>query len=179
MTKPEILMLGEYPQWDMVDLEAHYTVHRLWEAKDKATFIAQNAPRIRAVATRGDLSCGADIIGALPHLEIIGCYGVGTDGIDFTATRPRGIRVTNTPDVLTDDVADLAIGLMISIAREMPQAERHMRAGKWPAAGMPLATRMSGKRLGIVGLGRIGMAIAKRAAGLRHDDFILQSQCET
>jgi lactate dehydrogenase-like 2-hydroxyacid dehydrogenase len=163
VSKPEILMIGAYPQWDMDDIEANYTIHSLWEADDKAAFIARHASRIRAVGTRGDLTCGADIINALPLLEIIGCYGVGTDGIDFTATRPRGIKVTNTPDVLTDDVADLAIGLMISIAREMPQAERHLRAGKWPFAGMPLATRMSGKRLGIVGLGRIGMAIAKRA----------------
>ena len=157
-------MIGSYPPWDMEELERDYVVHRMWEATDKAKFIAGLAPRIRALATRGDLNCGADIINVLPNLEIIGCFGVGTDGIDFTATRPRGIKVTNTPDVLTDDVADLALGLMISVAREMPQAERHLRAGKWPDAMMPLATRMSGKRLGIVGLGRIGMAIAKRAA---------------
>lgn len=163
MTKPEFLMIGSYPQWDMDDLEAKFTIHRLWEANDKPAFIAAIAPRIRAVGTRGDLVCGADIINALPNLEIITCFGVGTDGIDFTATRPRGIKVTNTPDVLTDDVADLAIALMISVAREMPQAERHLRAGKWPAGGVPPATRMSGKRLGIVGLGRIGMAIARRA----------------
>lgn len=163
MNKPEFLMIGSYPQWDMDDLEAKYTVHRLWEAADKPAFIAAVAPRIRAVGTRGDLVCGADLINALPNLEIIVCFGVGTDGIDFSVTRPRGIKVTNTPDVLTDDVADLAIALMISVAREMPQAERHLRAGKWPAGGVPPATRMSGKRLGIIGLGRIGMAIAKRA----------------
>lgn len=163
MTKPEILMIGAYPEWDMDELERDYTVHRLWEAADQTAFIARHAANIRAVATRGDLVCGAEIINALPKLEIIGCYGVGTDGIDFSATRPRGIKVANTPDVLTDDVADLAIGLMISIARLMPQGERHLRAGLWPQSGMPLATKVSGKRLGIVGLGRIGQAIGKRA----------------
>jgi len=163
VTKPDLLMIGAYPQWDMDELERDYTVHRLWEAADQTAFIARHAANVRAVGTRGDLVCGADIINALPKLEIIGCYGVGTDGIDFTATRPRRIKVANTPDVLTDDVADFAIGLMISIARLMPQGERHLRAGLWPQSGMPLATKVSGKRLGIVGLGRIGQAVGKRA----------------
>ena len=163
MPKPDVLMLGTYPPWDMEAFDASYVLHRFWETTDKQEFLAAHGSKIRAVATRGDLVCGGDLIAALPNLEIIGCYGVGTDGIDFTATRPRGIKVTNTPDVLTDDVADLAIGLMISIARLLPQGDVLVRQGRWREQGMPLATSFSGKRLGIVGMGRIAAAVARRA----------------
>ena len=162
-------MIGSYPQWDMEPLEAQYAIHKFWDVTDKPSWLAAHGARIRAIATRGDLVCDGALINSLPNLEIIGCYGVGTDGIDFSAARPRGIKVTNTPDVLTDDVADLAIGLMIAVARNMPQGDSHVRKGLWKHGGLPLATRFSGKRLGIIGLGRIGLAIARRAQAFNMD----------
>lgn len=165
MNKPDVLVIGPYPPWDMEPLEAQFSVHKLWEAADRSAFIAAHADKIKAIATRGELGANADLIGALPHLEIISCYGVGTDAIDLNAARARVIKVTNTPDVLTEDVADIAIGLMLSIARQMPKADAYVRSGNWRKANMPLVTRVCGKRLGVIGMGRIGAAVARRAAG--------------
>ena len=100
----------------------------------------------------------------LPKLELIACFGVGVDAVDLPAAKARNIAVTNTPDVLTDDVADLAIGLMVATLRRIPQADRYVREGKWLKGTMPLHQKVSGRRLGIVGMGRIGQAIARRAA---------------
>jgi lactate dehydrogenase-like 2-hydroxyacid dehydrogenase len=146
-------------------LEREFTVHRLWAAADKAKLLAEVAPRIRGVQTSGFSGLSAEIIDALPRLEIVSSFGVGVDAVDFDATRRRGIVVTNTPDVLNDCVADLALGLMIAAARRIPQGDAFTRAGKWLQGNMPLAMRVTGARLGILGLGRIGRAIAKRAAG--------------
>jgi lactate dehydrogenase-like 2-hydroxyacid dehydrogenase len=162
-TKPVVLLVGDYPAWDMEALERNYIVHRYWEAADKQALLREVAPHVRAVATRGDLGISAELVNALPNLELVACNGVGTDAIAFDATRPRGIAVTNTPDVLNDDVADLALALMLAIARHIPQADRYTRSGAWARANYPLLTRMSGKRLGLLGIGRIGQAIAKRA----------------
>ncbi len=169
MKKPGVLMIGPYPEWDMPVLEAAYELHKLWLVADQESYINRHAEDIRAVATRGDLGASADLIVALPKLEIIACFGVGTDAIDLNAAVTRGIKVTNTPDVLTGDVADLAIGLCIAVARMMPQGDVLVRDHKWPQGTLPLATRVFGKRMGIVGLGRIGLAIAKRAAGFDMD----------
>jgi lactate dehydrogenase-like 2-hydroxyacid dehydrogenase len=164
MDKPEVLVIGPYPQWDMEALRPHFRIHKLWEASDRKAFIAAHANKIRAVATRGELGANAQLIEALPNLEIISCYGVGTDAIDLSTARARGIKVTNTPDVLTGDVADIAIGLMLSVARQMPKADAYVRSGGWRKANMPLVTRVYGKRLGIIGMGRVGEAVARRAA---------------
>jgi lactate dehydrogenase-like 2-hydroxyacid dehydrogenase len=165
MKKPGVLMIGPYPEWEMPLLEASYNVLRLWEAADPKTFIAQHAADIRAIATRGDLGATTELIAALPGLEMIGCLGVGTDGIDLVSARARGIKVSYTPDVLTGDVADLAIALCLAVTRKIPASDVFVRNGGWKKAPMPITTRFFGKRMGIVGLGRIGMAIAKRAAG--------------
>jgi lactate dehydrogenase-like 2-hydroxyacid dehydrogenase len=165
MKKPSVLMIGPYPEWEMPVLEASYEVHKLWLVDDKDAYINRHSEEIRAVATRGDLGASADLIATLPNLEMIACFGVGTDAIDLKAARARNIKVSYTPDVLTGDVADLAIGLCIAVARMMPQGDVLVRDHKWPQGTLPLATRFFGKRMGIVGLGRIGMAIAKRAAG--------------
>jgi lactate dehydrogenase-like 2-hydroxyacid dehydrogenase len=162
LTKPKLLLIGPYPESDMTALEKDFVVLRLWEAKDPDLFLAAHSD-IRAIGTRGDLTTPARLVNALPALEIVACYGVGVDGIDLSATRPRGIKVTNTPDVLTDDVADLALGLMLGIARQMPQGDTYVRSGQWQGAPMALGRKMSGMRLGVVGLGRIGLAIAQRA----------------
>jgi lactate dehydrogenase-like 2-hydroxyacid dehydrogenase len=161
--KPELLMVGSLPAWDMEPLAAQFRIHTLWDAPDRAALLAQ-CGAVRAVATRGDLGADAALIAALPKLEIIASYGVGVDGIDLEAARQRGIAVANTPDVLTGDVADIAIALALAVMREIPRGDAHVRGGTWAAGNMPLARRFHGCKLGIVGFGRIGAAVAKRAA---------------
>jgi D-3-phosphoglycerate dehydrogenase len=102
---------------------------------------------------------------ALPKTRIISCFGVGYDAIDVAAAKARNIAVTNTPDVLTDDVADMAIALLLATARRIPFGDAHVRSGAWSAAPMPLTTSISRKRIGILGFGRVGRAVARRAAG--------------
>ena len=165
MNRPDVLMIGPYPHWDMEPLEGNYSLHKLWEATDKPAFVSVRSDKIRAIATRGELGANGDLIGKLPKLEIISCYGVGTDAIDLVTAKSRGIKVTNTPDVLTEDVADIALGLLISVARKIPQADAYVRGGSWQKANMPLVTRFHGKRLGIIGMGRVGAAVARRATG--------------
>jgi lactate dehydrogenase-like 2-hydroxyacid dehydrogenase len=164
MAKPEVLMIGPYPAWDLEPLESDYKIHRLWKARDRGALIAQVAPHIRAIATRGELGANAALVAALPALEIISCYGVGTDAIDLAGARARGVRVTNTPGVLTKDVADMGLALILALLRKIPQGDACVRAGKWPSANMALVTSLTGKSVGILGLGRIGRAVAQRAA---------------
>jgi lactate dehydrogenase-like 2-hydroxyacid dehydrogenase len=163
--KPEVLSVANMPGLDLASFEAHFTMHWLWKAPDRAKLIGEVSPRVRGIQATGSSSVDAALIASLPKLEIIGCCGVGYDGIDVAAARKRGVIVTNTPDVLNDCVADIAIGLLIAASRGIGLGERHVRAGKWLQGGVPLQTRVSGKRLGIVGMGRIGRVIAKRASG--------------
>ena len=146
-------------------LEANYQVHRLDRAADPAALLAEVAPQVRALVTTGARGVARAVVDALPHLEIIAVRGVGTDGVDLDNARKRGIAVTITPDVLTEDVADLALGLLLATARRICVGDAFVRAGLWPGRDLPLATRVSGKRAGILGLGRIGRAIAQRATG--------------
>ncbi len=162
--RPHLLMCGPYPAADTQALEATYTVHKLWEHVG-AALPPEQAAQVRAIATRGDLGASATLIGQLPALEIISCYGVGTDAIDLAAARARGIQVTNTPDVLTGDVADLAVGLALAAMRRIPAGDAYVRSGAWSKQAMGLVTRLHGKRVGVVGLGRIGQAVARRLAG--------------
>ena len=144
-------------------LEEHYQVLDRLHQGDPDAF-KQAAPQIRAIAASGESKVSAELIASLPALQIISVMGVGYDGVDVAAAKARGVMVTHTPDVLNDDVADLAIGLMLSAARQLPAADRYVRSGDWEAMGpMPLARKMSGARLGLVGMGRIGQAIAHRA----------------
>jgi len=142
-------------------LAAAFQVHLLPELD--AAALAQVAPLIRGIAASGDSKVPAALIAQLPALEVISVMGVGYDGVDVAAAKARGVMVTHTPDVLNDDVADLALGLMLSAARQLPAADRFVRSGQWLQGGMPLARKMSGARLGLVGIGRIGQAIAQRA----------------
>jgi hydroxypyruvate reductase len=128
-------------------------------------WLAQNAAKVDGIITGGHLGVPSALLGALPNLKVIGINGVGYDKVDLELARSRGVRVANTPDVLTDDVADLAIGLTIALLRRLPSAQAFVRAGNWPKGEMPLATKVSGKRIGIFGLGRIGLAVAKRFGG--------------
>jgi lactate dehydrogenase-like 2-hydroxyacid dehydrogenase len=161
----EILSVAPLYQPCMDRLERDFTVHKLWQAQNRDAMLADVAPRVRGMQAGGASIVPGSLIDSLPKLEIISVFGVGYDGIDLAAAKARGITVTNTPDVLNDCVADLAIGLTIAAARRLSEGDRYVRAGKWLKAPMPLATRVSGKRLGIVGFGRIGQTIARRASG--------------
>lgn len=162
-SRPEVLVTSRLWPPMMQALAGAYVVHDRSHELDPEAFAAA-APRIRAIAASGESKVARELIAKLPALEMISVFGVGYDGIDVAAARERGIAVTNTPDVLNDEVADLAIALMLAVARRIPQADAYVRRGDWRSLGpMPLARKVSGARLGIVGLGRIGQAIAKRA----------------
>ena len=168
MQKPRILQVGSLggsPGADAL-LQEKYDVIALWKAADRAACLAE-AKDIEVVVTSALHGCGRDIIEKLPSLKFICSWGVGYDTIDIEAAKAHGVAVSNTPDVLNDCVADEAWGLLIAAARHIAAGDRFVRENRWEnKEGMlPLGTRVSGKRLGIVGLGRIGLAIAKRGFG--------------
>jgi D-3-phosphoglycerate dehydrogenase len=166
--KPGVLVVGELPDWDLEALSERFEVHLYYATADKPGMLARHRDTIRAIATKGEVGASAALMDALPKLEIIACYGVGYDLIDVPAAKARGIRVSNTPDVLTEEVADMAFGLLLAAARRIPAGDAWVRDGSWKTKGsMPLQTRVWGKRIGIVGLGRIGAAIARRAEAFR------------
>lgn len=166
MDKPGLLVVGVLPDWDLEALAQRFTLHLLYEAQDRAAFLAAHGPSIRAIATKGELGADAAMMDACPAAKIIACYGVGVDAIDLAAARARGVAVTNTPDVLTEEVADMAFALLLATSRAILEGDAYVRSGTWAKQGpMRLTTRVWGKRLGIVGLGRIGRAIARRAEG--------------
>jgi lactate dehydrogenase-like 2-hydroxyacid dehydrogenase len=165
MTKPHLLQVGALPAWDEAPLAEAFTIHRLWETADRAAFLAQHGPQIRAIATRGDLGADSTLLAACPKVEVISVFGVGYDAVDLATCRARGIRVTNTPDVLTDDCADLALAMFLALSRSVPAADAFVRDGSWAKGGFPLQRSASRKRAGILGLGRIGEAVARRCAG--------------
>lgn len=170
MAKPEILQVGPYPDWDQQPLEEAFAVHRYFEAADKDRFLAEVGPQVRGIATRGELGASAAMIAACPRLEVVSVYGVGFDAVDLAACRARGVRVTNTPDVLTRDVADLGVAMMLAQSRGMVGADAWVRDGSWAAKGLyPLQRRVWGRRAGVLGLGRIGHKVAKRLAGFDMD----------
>ena len=146
----------------MEALHGAFEVHDRTHQTDPAA-LAAIAPRVRAIAASGESKVPRELIAQLPALEMISVFGVGYDGVDVAAARERGIAVTHTPNVLNDEVADLAIALMLAVSRRIVEADRYVRSGQWPKGPMPLARKVSGARLGIVGLGRIGQAIATRA----------------
>ncbi len=146
-------------------LASRYTVHKLHEAADRDALLAEIGSRVRGIA--GGYADGA-FMDRLPKLEIIANFGVGYDSIDTKAARERHIRVTNTPNVLNDAVAELTLGLMIALARRIPQADQFVRQGKWsPSSSFPLLSELNGKTVGILGLGRIGKEIAVRCQAMK------------
>ena len=145
-------------------LAAKYTVHRLHEAADKDALLASVRDRVRGIAG-GYVQ--AELMDRLPKLEIIANFGVGYDSIDTQAAKARNIRVTNTPNVLNDAVAEITIGLMIALARRIPQAHQFVRDSNWLKGNFPLLTELNGKTVGILGLGRIGKEIAVRAQAMK------------
>jgi len=145
----------------MPQLEAAFKLHVLPDLTPEA--LAQVAPLVRGIAGSGESKVPGALLAQFPALELVSIMGVGYDGVDVAAARSKKVMVTHTPNVLNDDVADLALGLMLSAARQLPAADRFVRAGLWLQGNMPLARKMSGARVGIVGMGRIGQAIAQRA----------------
>ena len=162
--KPDVLAVATLPPAYTQRLREAFTFHDRVNESDPAAF-ATIAPKIRGLAARANIGVTRDLIAQLPALEIISIFGVGYDKVDLEAARERGIVVTNTPDVLTDDVADLALALMLSVARQFRPAERFARRGAWKTGTFRLTRKVSGSRLGIIGLGRIGSAVARRAEG--------------
>jgi len=161
--RPEVLVVAPLMPFLMEALRREYTVHDRIHVSDPAAF-AGTAPRIRGVVANGEAKVPRELIAQLPALEVISVFGVGYDGVDVPAAHERGVPVTNTPEVLNDDVADLAIGLMLAVARRIPQADHFVRANEWLNGPIALSRKVTGGRLGVVGMGRIGQAIAHRAA---------------
>lgn len=157
MTKPHILQITHFSAPDQAPLDAAYTVHHLADAPDLS--------QIRAIATTGGAGVASDILHACTKLELIAINGVGYDAIDLGLCHQRGIQVTNTPGVLDGDCADLAVGMALALTRQIPAGDAYTRSGAWATANFPLQRRFFGARAGILGLGRIGMEIARRLEG--------------
>jgi lactate dehydrogenase-like 2-hydroxyacid dehydrogenase len=162
--KQELLVTGPMYPPTLEKLDAAYTTHKLFKAPDRAALLAEVADRITAVASSNSGGIDGATIAKLPKLKVISHFGVGYDTVDVDAAKKRGIAVTNTPDVLTEEVADLAMGLLYATVRRIPQGDRYVREGKWLKGAMALTESLQGKTLGIVGMGRIGQSIARRAA---------------
>jgi len=162
--KPDIVVVGPMYSACQERLEREFAVHRLWEATDRDAFLRAVADRVRGVAVYALHGCPAPIIEALPKLEIIACMGIGVDRVDLAAAQARGVRVTNTPDVVTDDTADIALALMLAAERRIAEADRFVRRGDWLNGDLPFGRALHNRKVGIVGLGRIGQAIATRCA---------------
>jgi hydroxypyruvate reductase len=162
--KPEIILTAKGHAGTMATLQSEFTAHNLFEATNKESFFEKCAARVRGLATFGPLPVDGKLMDALPKLEIISNFCVGVDAINLADAKQRRIIVTNTPDVLNECVADTALALILNTLRKLPQSEKHLRAGNWATRGTyPLTTSLGGKVLGVLGLGRIGEAIAKRA----------------
>lgn len=163
MLSTHILMPAPMPASVIAALDEQFVLHRLWEQPDPDAFLAEIGPSVRGMAA----STLAGVIDAtwfdrLPALEIVASFGVGYDKVDATAAATRGIVVTNTPGVLDEEVADLTVGLLLATLRHIPQADRFVREGRWPAGPFPLSPTLRGRRVGILGLGAIGKAVARR-----------------
>jgi len=164
MSRPTVLMPTPMSDVVLEGCAARFDLIRLWEAGDADTALAARGQDVLAVATGGQRPLDAALMDLLPDLQIIASFGVGYDSVDVEAADQRGVVVTNTPGVLDDEVADTAMGLLLMSVRELGRAERYLRADRWPSGPYPLTpTTVAGRRLGVLGLGRIGEAIARRA----------------
>ena len=162
--KPHLLIVSNFHLPTIQLLDEQYTTHKLWPIKDKAerqALLESIAPECTAMATFH--FANAKMLNTLTNLKMIASFGVGTDGIDFGITNARNILVSNTPDVLNDEVADLALALILATQRQIVQADKFVRDGRWLDGQMPFGRGLAGKTLGVMGLGRIGQAIAERA----------------
>ncbi|MFA3779648.1 2-hydroxyacid dehydrogenase [Yersinia sp. 1652 StPb PI] len=164
-SKQAVLIIAPVMDYLTEKLEQTFTVHKLFQVTDHAEFFAEQGQNIKGIVTRGDIGVSNEVLALLPEVQIISIFGVGTDAVDLATTHERNIIVTTTPGVLTDDVADTALGLIIATSRRLCLADKFLRAGQWPHSTLPLSSKVTGKRLGVFGMGQIGQAIARRAAG--------------
>jgi lactate dehydrogenase-like 2-hydroxyacid dehydrogenase len=167
MNDVDILITAPLPAFLYEPLRNDYRCHDYAEARDKPLLLRDVSPRIRGLVQGGGTVTPTSLLDALPGLEIISVFGVGYDGVPTDYCRARGIKVTNTPDVLTDDVADVAVGLILMTGRGFVRANRFVHAGEWVRRGPELTTKLGGRSVGILGLGRIGKAIAERVQAMR------------
>ena len=165
MRKPHVLLMAKVHPILVERLKKTYELHEI--LSDQGDSLDGFSQKIQAIVANGETRVTADFLAKFPAAKILAVWGVGYDGVDVAAAHALGISVVHTPGVLTDDVADLAIGLMLATARAIPLADGFVRAGQWRYGGFPLTRRVSGARLGIVGLGRIGLAIAQRASAFK------------
>ena len=165
MKDVEILIPNAMPALVVESLDAAATLRKAWEAPDRDAFLRDVGPNIRGVALGGHTRVDGAFMDAFPKLEIVSSFGVGYDYIDAGEAGRRGVVVTNTPDVLTDEVADLAVGLLLATVRHLPQVDRYLRQGKWLEKAYPLTPTLRSRKVGILGLGRIGRAVARRLEG--------------
>lgn len=159
-TRPVLLLTGTIME-NVVERQLKERF-RLVGGSDFEGALAAHGTEVRGVVTRGSKGITAAVMERLPNLEIVANFGVGYDTVDAAAAATRNVIVTNTPDVLNEEVADLALGLLLATAREIPQADRYVRAGKWKGGAFPLSATLRDRSVGLVGMGRIGKAIAKR-----------------
>lgn len=158
----DILLTAPMPAVER-GLESRFTLHRLWQAENREAFLAEVGPRIAGLAISSSGGRLDDsLLAHLPALQIVSSFGVGYDHVDLPSVTARRLIVTNTPGVLTEEVADLTLGLLLATLRQIPAAERHVRAGLWPKGGFPLSPSLRGRKVGILGLGDIGLATARR-----------------
>lgn len=166
MPAPDVIVTAPLPPFLYDPLKADYRCHDYHQSSHKPGLLAAEGQRIRGLVQGGGTVTPTGLLDALPKLEIISVFGVGYDGVPVDYCRKRGLKVTNTPDVLTDDVADVAVGLVLMTGRGFGKAERFVRSGEWEKRGPELTTRLGGRTAGILGLGRIGKAIANRLAAM-------------
>ncbi len=164
MAKPELAMMGPMMPRVLEIVGPHFTVHKLWEAPDRDAMLARIGPTVGAMATDGFRGASREVMAKMPKLAIVSVLGVGYDAVDSRYAKERGIVVTNTPDVLNDDVADLTMALLLAAVRQIPRGDAYARSGEWLKAPMPLTATLRNKTVGMVGFGRIGKTIAKRLA---------------
>ncbi len=163
-TPSRLLLVGPLPPDLARQLEACFDCVPLWTQPDRQAFLQSHAGQFVGGVTMSRHGADAQVLACLKG-SVLSCFGVGFDGIDMAAARQQQVAVSHTPDVLTDCVADLGFALLLATARQLVAADRFVQRGDWLRSSYPLATRVSGKRLGVVGLGRIGQAMAKRAQG--------------
>jgi hydroxypyruvate reductase len=161
--KPDLLQVAQIPPFLLERLQQEFTIHDFVNPADPDRLLDEIGPRIRGIIAGGTKGPNANLIHRLENLEIISSFSVGFDATDVVAAQSRGVIVTHTPEVLTGDVADLAMTFILMVTRRIGESERFLRKGTWAERRMDLGTTVRGKRLGILGLGRIGKAVARRA----------------
>ena len=158
-----LLIMTEMPQYFVSLADKNFNTFKLWTKENEDHYLSEIKTEVDAIAVMGGYKITPELMKGMPNLKIIACYGVGYDAIDINCAKSLGIKVTNTPEVLNDEVADTAIALMLCVYKKIVAADNFARNNSWAKGEFPLTKKFTGTKLGIVGMGRIGKAIAKRA----------------